>query len=98
MTGLERLERILDLHFFDPHVAGNVSFAGDYNNQKRAFWRALGLGADTLSVFLCQPVSPVFSKPPRRFSGFFTSHLRKSHFINRVTCPIFRPGLASELP
>ena len=37
MARLERLERILDLHFSDPRsLRGNVTFARVFNNQKRA--------------------------------------------------------------
>jgi hypothetical protein len=43
MTSLERLERILDLHFSDPRISGRLEFAGFPQSKTRHFGRAFGL-------------------------------------------------------
>jgi hypothetical protein len=43
MTSLERLERILDLHFSDPRISGRLEFAGFPQSKTRRFGRAFGL-------------------------------------------------------
>jgi hypothetical protein len=43
VASLERLERILDLHFSDPRIAGRLEFAGFPQSKTRRFGRAFRL-------------------------------------------------------